>query len=115
MHRAVHLVTALTLVVAMVVLTARSEPAPSLAMRADIAFQSQHWQEAAQLYRKIVDANPKDATSYFRLGYALVKLGRDGEARALFKSGEQHGLPRPTAELGQALALVRSDRSQALT
>jgi tetratricopeptide (TPR) repeat protein len=113
MVRLMQLVTALTLLISALAFDP-GRAAPSLAAEADAAFQSQDWQHAAELYRKIVDGKNGDASSWYRLGFALVKLGRDTEALAVFQDCEKHGVPKQTAEFGLALALARSDPEKAI-
>jgi tetratricopeptide (TPR) repeat protein len=112
MVRIAHVIVVFTLLVAVLVFGARGAPS-SPAMDADAAFQAQNWQQTAELYARVTKDNPKDAMGWFRLGYALVKLGRDKEALAAFDEAEKQGLPKPAVELGRALALARSDRDKA--
>ena len=112
MFRIPHVVTALALLLSAIMLGARAEVS-SPAMEADVAFQAQNWQRAADLYAKLVQDKVAPGIDWFRLGYSLVKLGRDAEALATFGAGEKHGLPKPSVDLGLALALARSDRDKA--
>ncbi|MBK7876924.1 MAG: tetratricopeptide repeat protein [Planctomycetes bacterium] len=70
------------------------------------AFQEQSWADAAELYARIVAAEPKNATAWFRRGYALHSL-RDyaGSARAFERSCELQ--PHPTAAYDVACARAR--------
>ena len=112
MVRIANVMVVFALLVSVVVFGARSAASP--AMEADAAFQAQNWPQAAELYARITTDTPADALAWFRLGYALVKLGRQAEAIAAFQNGEKHGLPKPAVELGLALALAQSDRDKAL-
>lgn len=112
MVRIANVMIVFALLVSVVVLGARSAASP--AMEADAAFQAQNWPRAAELYARITTDAPADALAWFRLGYALVKLGRQADAIAAFENGEKHGVPKPTVELGLALALAQSDRDKAL-
>lgn len=113
MYRSVHVLTAFSLLLSMIVFGARGETM-SPAMEADAAFQAQDWRRAADMYQLLVQDKDAPGIDWFRLGYALVKLGRDKEAAAVFEAAEKHGLPKPSVELGLALALARSDRDKAL-
>ena len=84
----------------------------SLGVQADAAYAAKDWPKVAELYRKIVDSHP-DASSWYRLGFALVKLGRNYEAIALFTQAESQGLPKFYVEFGLALAYAASDRDKA--
>ncbi|MFD7256206.1 tetratricopeptide repeat protein [Streptomyces sp. NPDC059874] len=49
-----------------------------------ILLESSDPDQAIAIYRRIVSADPKAATAYLRLGQALAKKGRDGEAEDAF-------------------------------
>jgi hypothetical protein len=114
MVRAMELVTALALLGVVATFGAVSAPALSPTMAADAAFQAENWPETARLYRQLIDGKNGDPNNWFRLGYALAKQDRAADAIAAFQDGEKHGLGKPVVELGQALALARSDRDKAL-
>ena len=85
----------------------------SLAAQADAAYTAKDWPKTAELYRRIVDSRP-DGSAWYRLGFALVKLGRNDEAIALFNQAELKGLPKVSVEFGLALAYAARDRDKAL-
>lgn len=66
-------------------LSAQQDTAPNkaaLRKDAEAAFSSQDWAQAAKLFGQIVEIDPKDATSWHRLGYALHAEGKLDEALA---------------------------------
>ncbi len=84
----------------------------SLGAQADAAYTAKDWRKTAELYRKIVDSHP-DNSAWYRLGFALVKLGRNDEAIAVFTHAESKGLPKFYVEFGLALTYAASDRDKA--
>lgn len=62
------------------------EFAPALYNRGILA-ESTDLDEAVELYRRTVDADPKFAAAFMRLGFALVHLGQDDEGAKFLGKG----------------------------
>ena len=70
---------------------------------ADDAYQKQDWKTAAAAYEKIVKAEEKNPQAKYRLGMALLNLGKPTEAQAAFE-----GAMAITANSVFAFALARA-------
>lgn len=57
-----------------------SEALFALSAKADSAYRAQRWDEAELYYRRLTDAVPNDAWSWFRLGNIRTQQGQYGEA-----------------------------------
>lgn len=55
---------------------------PEMRGAANDSFQKQDWTRAADHYQKIIDAEPRNAGSRYRLGLVLLNLGRTKDAVA---------------------------------
>ncbi len=67
----------LSLVLLAVSVTAQIE---SLSVKAETAFRGQHWPEAEQLYRQLVESKPEYAEAWRRLGHSLHAQQKYGQA-----------------------------------
>ena len=61
---------------------AASAVTPEMRTAANDAFQKRDWKAAAEIYQRIIDAEPKNAGSRYRLGVSLINLGRTKDATA---------------------------------
>jgi Flp pilus assembly protein TadD len=67
-------------------------PAPSdFARQGDIHFEGGRYQEAIPLYRKALEADPKDVDTWNDLGLALHYTGRNEEALEALRKGASLG------------------------
>jgi tetratricopeptide (TPR) repeat protein len=58
-----------------------------LARQADLYFGGRNFEQAAPLYRRLIELNPNDAEAYNNLGLTLHYLGRSGEALQALEQG----------------------------
>src|SRR3569833_2322589 len=65
----------------------------SLPQRADVAFQTQNWAEAAALYSRLTAAEKGRNVYWMRLGSSLRHLGRTTEALDAYRHAEAVGGP----------------------
>jgi tetratricopeptide (TPR) repeat protein len=65
---------------------------------------------AATVYRRLVERNPHDVDSLFQLGQTLIKLGRAGEATALFRGAEHWNLVDPEVSARFGMLLLQAER-----
>jgi len=63
----------------------RIETAPSLGALAESHFSARRYDEAAKVYRRMLELQPKDAAIYNELGLALHYSGKGDEAVAALK------------------------------
>jgi tetratricopeptide (TPR) repeat protein len=88
---------------------------PSLPQRADVAFQTQSWAEAAALYSKLTATDEAGNVYWMRLGTSLRHLGRATQALHAYQRAEAKGAPAIVAEYEIALARAQlHDREGAL-
>ena len=69
---------------------------------ADVLYQAENWQGAAEAYGSIAKREPKNARAQFRLGVALHRLGKYREALEVYQKAEKNGVP--TAIVGYNMA-----------
>ena len=72
-------------------LTAQSASAnpAELNQQADEAFQQQNFERAVELYQRLVELSPEDASAYNNLGLTLHYLGRSQDALQILKMGSE--------------------------
>ena len=70
--------------------------------QANQAFQQQNFERAAELYQRLVELTPEDASAYNNLGLTLHYLGRSQDALQILKMGSelQPGFQRIWLTLG---------------
>ena len=64
-----------------------SQDPVQLARQADLYFAGRNFEQAAPLYRRLIELNPNDAEAYNNLGLTLHYLGRSGEALQALEQG----------------------------
>ncbi len=69
---------------------------------ADVLYQAENWQGAAEANGSIAKREPKNARAQFRLGVALHRLGKYREALEVYQKAEKNGVP--TAIVGYNMA-----------
>jgi tetratricopeptide (TPR) repeat protein len=69
-----------------------AQPSTDLQQRGASAFSAGRWAEAAQAYESLAKQSPEAPLPHFRLGVALVYLGRPAEARSHLEAAERLGL-----------------------
>ena len=57
--------------------------------QANEAFQRQDFEKAAELYQRLVEVSPEDASAYNNLGLTLHYLGRSDDALQILKMGSE--------------------------
>lgn len=100
LHRAVTALALLPLALA------AQQPAPADLQRANAAFAQSDWHSAYDQYHALAERFPTHALSHFRVGVALIGLGRPAEAESHLREGEHLGIPAAQAayRLSQSLA-----------
>jgi tetratricopeptide (TPR) repeat protein len=63
----------------------------------DVLFAKQDWAGAAKEYRKVVDQQPADGRSWFRLGASLVRSGQGEEGRKALEKAIENKFQAPFA------------------
>lgn len=87
-------------------------PAQSnLRQQADASFAGQDWAAAAEGYEKLVEGNPQDARSWFRLGYALHAAGRLEAATVVHRKAAEFPRIKAVALYNLACALSLQGKS----
>lgn len=83
-----------------------AQPSAEELQRANTAFTQSDWRAVYDQYSALAQRFPTHALSHFRMGVALVGLGRPAEAESHLREGERLGIPAPQAgfRLGEALA-----------
>jgi tetratricopeptide (TPR) repeat protein len=75
-----------------------AQSSSELQQRAQRAYTAQQWAEAAEAYMALAKQTPDQPMPHFRLGVALVYLGRPAEARPHLENAEKLGIaPSQTA------------------
>ena len=70
------------------------EDVDSLIKKADVEYQAQRWQTAAELYEKAVEKDPKRSRAWFRLGIARHggrQAGRTSRYDRTVRRTDRHG------------------------
>jgi Tetratricopeptide repeat len=80
--------------------------------RADSAFQRGSWQEAAEDYRGVVQADTADGMAWLRLGMSLERLGRSEDATDAYDHAVTLGFQTVRAEWSLARIAVRAGDAQ---
>jgi len=78
----------------------------SLTTAADSAWLKQNWHLTAELYSRLVDRSASAPRPHFRLGVALLNLGRATEAKTQLEQAERLGAP--PAQVAFRLAELRA-------
>lgn len=89
--------------------SAQSPPGGALELglrqRADTAFSSSDWTAAVDLYTRITELAPEDATAWFRIGLATLQAeGDSADAIAAFEAAIERGYAEAPALFGIARA-----------
>jgi Flp pilus assembly protein TadD len=66
-----------------------SENPAELNQQANEAFQRQDFERAAELYQRLVELSPEDASAYNNLGLTLHYLGRSDDALQILQMGSE--------------------------
>ena len=88
-------------------------PNPSELQAAAAAFSAGDWPTALARYESLARRYPAQALSRFRVGVALLNLGRPADAETQLREGERLGVPSAQAGLRLAEALAQQRRSDA--
>ena len=90
--------------------TPNGPPADQL-NRAATLFGQRDWTGALEAYAQIAKDHPTHALSRFRVGVALVELGRLQEGEASLRQGEKLGMPAAQSAYRLAQALAEQHRA----
>ena len=91
---------------------AAQPPAADL-QTANAAFTQSDWRAAYDAYRALSVRFPTHPLSRFRVGVALIGLGRAAEAESHLRDGERLGIPAPQAAYRLAQSLAEQGKSDA--
>lgn len=69
-----------------------AQSSSELQQRAQRAYTARQWAEAAEAYTALARQTPDQPMPHFRLGVALVYLGRPAEARPHLENAEKLGI-----------------------
>lgn len=92
---------------------AGAAPSASELQPAAAAFASSQWKAAYEAYLDLAKKYPTHALSRFRVGVALVELGRFSEGETNLREGEHLGMPPGIAGYRLAQALAEQKKSDA--
>lgn len=92
---------------------ASQQPRTEDLQRANTLFTQGDWAGTLDAYAAIAKQFPTHALSRFRIGVALVGLGKFSDAEASLREGERLGIPVPQAGFRLAEALAEQHKSDA--
>src|SRR6202042_2482147 len=81
--------------------------------KAQIQFELEQYEEAAQSYAKLLSMHPKHANANLNLAICLERLGRWQEAADFFEKAAEAQPDRLDARLGLGIALLHLEKSDA--
>lgn len=78
------------------------------------ALGEERYEEAAQIYRKVLAKEAADAEAHYRLGSALLALEQDDDALQAFQSAVDGGFQAAAAQIRMAQIHARNGREEAM-
>ena len=78
------------------------------------ALGEQRFEEAAEIYRKVIAEDSADAEAHYRLATALLSLEQDAEALQFFQSASDGGFQAQGAQIRMAQIHARNGRVDAM-
>jgi len=86
---------------------AMGEEEPPTQAGANDAYQARDWEKSASAYGAIVEADPANASAWYRLAVSLRQLGRYLEVEPALVKAEEAGIPQSYVEYERAKATIQ--------